>query len=1428
MSDSSRQTPIPPDEQASTGGWQTPQTGAVWRAPEESEAEGGWSVPALPRDVPADTPSDGSWHLPKSDDTVFTETDEIVISPASAPEDGDSLFNLAANADIEPRERTSIRGGGSGSSAAPEDALFSLASSATRESESSRPRGAAAAPEDLLMMLERIEDEEGEEDTAFKSELFALTSMAQAEAENVEVVKGVSSAQPVVPAPTEPAPTDEDSGPLSTAERAFRQSQAQPKTQAEIDSAEYARRQLEQLDQQDGDLGFTEGTPIPLGGTAGGTQGNQAEDYARRQLEQLGETPIPAGTAPMPVTGMGAAAGVRVDPRMEQLAQRFIQVQNDVNQLRMMRDTGQLSEADFQAQLHGMMIQDDDQVYWMVSAEGNVWHKYINGEWLIDVPPALNYASNMPGTSTLPMTDSMLYSEDLPLTSARQPAYGGGVSVAEPFMPREGVPMTDPNLTQVGTGFMDDYRESLDPNATVPNISTSDPTVRATPVNYSPALDYGYIEAPEDEELPPSLSGSTETPIYREALERRQRSFAQVAVLGIITVLGIAFLLGAGAMFMAISWYNGIVTKYEPQINALASYTPIFQTVRILDYNGDELTTLGQNGNDRIPVALNEISEYAIHAVIANENPTFFDDPGWDTADTIGAFIQSITGGRRTVADPTITQRVVTELVLRNEGLELSDLEFAVVAGEIANRYSKEEILSLFLNEFSFGNQNFGIEAASEFYYQKPAADLSIPEAALLAAIVNDPGNVNPVAARDDSFAVMREVIADMRALGCLTIPGRPQTCVDNVTATSIALVERRPFSPRQTRVPYPHFINLVRAQLESQIPDLYSGGYIIKTTLVPAIHDTLEEQLQDYLEGSGIEQFGVNTGAIIWTDPNGAIRAYVASPDYYDEELRGSQDYARIYKSPGQTFFPAIYAAALNGQDLNGNSTLEFNEYLTPASILWDVPSTIQTVTGDYRPVNQYENGATHGPTPLRSALINTYNIAAAKAFNMIGADAVTRAAEALGLGFVQPFDVRAVNGDVRVRLVDLMTMYGTIANDGRRVRIYAVDSITKGGQPIELPGELAHTQTEAIPETTAFLLQNMLTDNTARANSIFPQNNTLIIPARPTQGVVGALAGTGANNQDLWTIGFTNNAVVGVWLGRHDDGQVQPRVNGYNGVSPLWQRAMDFVLKSGPAPQAFNQPQNIAAVAVCPTTGIREGGVCTQPSRNEFVATNRQPPPPEQGLTVQFTVNTWTNQIANESCPNIEDRETRTYFNVNDADVINWLRQNPSAATALGLQGNLELPPTSTCDINTSTPLATITFPQNNVEVVGEVAIRGQVSAADRFNRYEVAYSPVGQNNFRPVAGSPFSIQQPTPDTQLATWDTKTVPNGQYQLRLTVIATDGGFVRRTITVAVNNPIPTATPTFTPQPPTATFFPTIAPNFTPLPFDVTVTPDPF
>ena len=331
-----------------------------------------------------------------------------------------------------------------------------------------------------------------------------------------------------------------------------------------------------------------------------------------------------------------------------------------------------------------------------------------------------------------------------------------------------------------------------------------------------------------------------------------------------------------------------------------------FQTVVIQDAERREIARIA-DGGDRVEVELSEISPYLIHAVISTRNPTFFDDPGWDTGTTISTWVNDLTGGSSAVPSPTITQLVANNLVLAQGGTA-ADVDLVVVSGEMVQRYSKDFILRLFLNEFPFGNAAFGVEAASRFYFQKSAADLNLPEAALLAAIMENPGGIDPVTNKGIVKPAIENVFSRMAQVGCLdNIPGEGRLCIsqaDFSTAQVIrqkADVELRTYEPRNVRTEYPHFVNLVRQQLEAVYgSELYQRGFTVQTTLVPVAQTAAQGYLQERIrELSGS---GVTTGAIMWTDPaTGAIRAYIGSPDY-DTPIFRSRDYARDFIQPGHT----------------------------------------------------------------------------------------------------------------------------------------------------------------------------------------------------------------------------------------------------------------------------------------------------------------------------------------------------------------------------------------------------------------------------------------------------------------------------------------------------------------------------------------------
>jgi membrane peptidoglycan carboxypeptidase len=239
-------------------------------------------------------------------------------------------------------------------------------------------------------------------------------------------------------------------------------------------------------------------------------------------------------------------------------------------------------------------------------------------------------------------------------------------------------------------------------------------TPAVQPQDYTTAPEYGYDEAGE---------------IYQEAVERKRRTTAQMVFLIGAAVMGLVFIAGAAFVFLAITWYSGIVEDWQPQITALRSNqaSPL-QTIKILDINGREIASIAPEGDDRRPLdSLDQVSPYLIHALLTLEDRNFFEHPGWSFTSTIRAFTQNVFSGEITSGGSTITQQVARSLVLGSAEVTADrKVNEIIVAGELTQQFTKDEILLLYLNNVVFfGNQAYGIEAASQFYFDKPARDLT-------------------------------------------------------------------------------------------------------------------------------------------------------------------------------------------------------------------------------------------------------------------------------------------------------------------------------------------------------------------------------------------------------------------------------------------------------------------------------------------------------------------------------------------------------------------------------------------------------------------------------------------------------------------------------------------------------------------------------
>jgi membrane peptidoglycan carboxypeptidase len=607
-------------------------------------------------------------------------------------------------------------------------------------------------------------------------------------------------------------------------------------------------------------------------------------------------------------------------------------------------------------------------------------------------------------------------------------------------------------------------------------------------------------------------------------------------------------------------------------------------------------------------------------------------------------------------------------------------------------------------------------------------------------------------------------------------------------------------------RIRYPHFVNYIQSQIEQYFgtDEMFRRGFEIRTTLVPRIQDTAQDALVRQIQA--LVNNGVNTGAVIATDPrNGAILAMVGSPNFNDQEIDGQVNNVFTWQQPGSAIKPVVYTAALEGFSVNGTPT-----YFTPATILWDVPVTYPT-TPPYSPVN-YDR-TFHGPTALRFALANSYNIPAVKTYAAIGAQRFQETAGRMGLRFLDEaqFGLATALGADEVRLYDMAQAFGTLANNGVRVPTFGIVGITDAsGAEVPLPERTGPVQ--AVQPQIAYLMQSILSDNEARS-AAFGLNSGLALPAYP--GLVGAKTGTSNDSRDLWTMGFTRGAVVGVWIGRVDN---NPTVN-TSGLAavPIWNTVMQAVLQ-GTSPEPFTNPGGVVEQQICGDTGTIYDPNVTQNCtavRTELFLVNQPPPPASQAFIQTVPVDTWTNLRANQYCP--DHIRTGTFATIDDASAIQWLNTPQGAAYAqqLGLTTPIEPLPAGECSPSTVQPQVRITSPTDAQQVTGVVQVLGTVTA-NNMNRYQIEVASINQpENFTLVYG-PSAAQQP--NGVLGEWNTTSFPNGVYRVRLAVFANDGGYIYKTVQIGVNNIPPTDIPLPTAIVPTPDFGSTTIPFDTPIP----------
>jgi membrane peptidoglycan carboxypeptidase len=1434
MSDDQLKDNLPGEEPDIKGGWHQPTEASLWQPPTDDKHEEPFILwkptKAFPDDLVERPQEQGGWHLPSPEDTILSPEAEITkgqpiiasskstVDASVEPSPEDMIAQILS---LQPKTKTETL-------VAPED--FELP-------EASKPED--VIPEDEAEASDEALDDEVDDlldslDDAFDDdERSALMTMLDDDDSVDEGTDPYIAAIRITDDNSELAQQDIDAVETPTP----------PATDGSESAADIARRMAAQFDEEEEDVSTFSDL---LSGTADldqkvDTSAGDPGDYARRMLGELGDdgtgisdtyTTEPLGMQPQ--TPM-------LDPQTQATAERFQGMQNQVATLNFRYQNEEMDYEEYQRLLYENMIQDENGAWWMIGADSNNWYRHnveTNG-WEEDYPPALQALEQY--NQAVDRQQSGFVDTQDPTTAYDLPPVYADPST--PQTPQVGDPIYDQFGVQSGVvpAQIDDqytmpsdaaYLNTLpgqeptiasDPSyidSTIPSQSFVDDqaTIPSSAVSY----DNEGIQSAVDMSGPGDYSLDDAAPVVQDIKAQQQSNLMRNLVfVGVgVTALGLIFVILA-AIGIAL-WYSNAVAPYSDQIAALASYNPPFQTARIFDANGDLIVELNsQETGARTSLPLDEMSPFIVHAIISQENKRYFEDPGFDIIAIVRAFIQNVSGGGIESGASTITQQIARNLVLQDTEISTErKVNEIVVALEIANNYDKNFILELYLNEVFFGNQAYGVEAASQFYFGHGADELNYAESALLASIIPSPASNDPVVNRPTAITGMRSTMGKMLDVGCLQFQhgdwlNRGEFCINENTQVSfqgddvfllrlnsqdeingglatlqIAEIETAEYEPRNVRMKYPHFINYIQAEIEAEYGTnaLFQRGFNIYTTLQPSVQETAQDTLSQQVEL--LVDTGVNTGAVMVTDPStGAIRAMVGSHDFSDE-VAGQVNNVQTYQQPGSSIKPIVYAGTLVGNQGN---------YLTPASILWDVPVTYDVGGGStYTPINF--DRRFHGAVPLRFALQNSYNVAAVKAYTFIGNEGFVSIAQSLGLHFQEGSlpGLASALGSNEVRLIDMMGAYGTFANNGQLTPLYAIDRITEtvDGQPVEVPMAVRPESVQAISPQVAYLIQNILSDDNARAGTFGPDSNLTLarLGILPTQNRVSAKTGTSNDSRDLWTMGFTHNAVVGVWLGTYDN---SPTFNttGYNSAAPVWNRVMEAALR-GRQVDEFQNPGLIAR-EICRTTGTLSYEGCPERTTDLFIQ-DKFPPSPDQGFVQNITIDSWTGLRANEFCDDYIVQET--FASINDPSAVEWLNHTAEGQTfaqVVGLPIPLKAAPEQSCSQGQGLPSIRMSFPNANQTIIGSVTIAGQVQASN-FVSYDLSYSTAQQpDNFIQISSSSTQVQ--TNGSPLGTWETSQVTNGSYIIRLTVVSNSGGAIVVDTPVIVDNPLPTPMPTVIP-----------------------------
>ncbi len=599
-------------------------------------------------------------------------------------------------------------------------------------------------------------------------------------------------------------------------------------------------------------------------------------------------------------------------------------------------------------------------------------------------------------------------------------------------------------------------------------------------------------------------------------------------------------------------------------------------TIKVFDKNGQLLHQFSEDFGYQQSAPLRDLPQNLQDAVIVTEDQRFWFHPGIDPLAIFRALYTNLKKGEIFSGASTIPQQLVRFTVIHpNQPAKFNlirKIRESLMAIRLTLTTKKSKVLEMYLNRMHFGRQTYGVKAASQIYFGKPVNQISLSEAALLAALISNPTAFDPLEHPENATTRRNQVLKHLFA-------------AHKITAETYQRAQSEPL-PEEINQPEfiaPHAVYQSFQEAKKLIKNL-SQDIEIYTTLDANWYSTVKQIANTKIAGLKDEHDVTNAAVVIIQNDTGEILTLLGSLNYFDAEIGGQNDMSLALRQPGSALKPITYAAAFE------------KGIATPATLIEDIQKTYLTKTGEGFIPHNYD-GRYRGPVLVREALASSYNLPAVEMLDRVGIDNFLSLAHRLGITSMQQtdrYDLALTLGGGEINLLELTNAYASLARDGHWLPTNLIKNIKRNG--VAIYQQPQPTPTSVLDPKVAWLITDILSDSKARIPT-FGEKNSLVLSNK-----AAVKTGTTTDWHDNWTIGYTKDYTVGVWIGNADNHPMK-NITGVTGAAPIWHDIFEQLLTFNEY-TPFTQPEGIVTEEVCSWDGLLPNSDCNEKYLEVFIS--------------------------------------------------------------------------------------------------------------------------------------------------------------------------------------------------------------------------------